>query len=518
MAEETEEGFTAAYVPQYLALGCANEQSGVDVLIHRRYKYRIYPTPEQEVTLLRWEGVLRFLWNLGLEQWHLWMSGHVPVKYQRADHLLKADGVTDADIPPLTDAEWAAVEWSHSRHPDASRFGRTQHAIGCRNPDCKRQCLAGDPEAPRTRTLTSIYPSAMGQNKELTDLRAEHDWIAEVPRNVCESLFFDLEAGWKQCFERGSPPRWKRRGDAVGLCEPHGRVFKVEKDHVTFPKLGKIRAVIHRPLGGKQKAITITRDADQWYASVLCEVEVADPVPSAKPAVGIDRGVVNVVADSDGRLIENPKHRAKMQARIARANRALRRQKEEGKNREKARVRLAKLHRKVRRQREHFLHVESKRYAKSHGVIVFEKLNLEAMTRSAAGTAETPGKNVRQKTGLNREMNDAGLGTFARFVKYKVVPEGGEVREVWAAYSSQECHGCGHVAAENRPDQATFCCVRCGLVEHADTNAAKVILARGLKLPAVEPTVAACRGPATRHPKKQETRPARTRRRPARAT
>ena len=461
------------------------------MVTHRGYRYRIYPTQEQEATLLRWEGVLRFLWNLGLEQWHLWMAGASPVRWRGERHLWLAEGATEADAGPLGD-----IDWCHSKHHDAARKG---------------WCEQGDPEAPKTRAVASIYPSAMGQNRELTALRAEHDWIAEVSRNVQESLFFDLEAAWKRCFERGGTPHWKRRGDTVGMCESHGREFKVGADHVTFPKLGKVRAVIHRPLGGKQKAITITRDADQWYVSIMCEVELPDPVPSTKPAVGIDRGVVNLLADSNGGFVlADVDREAKMRAQIARAQRTVARRKKGSKNRRKALEKLASLHRKTRRQREHVLHVESHRLAKNHGLIVMEKLHVKNMTASAAGTEAEPGTNVRQKAGLNRSILASGWGKFATMLRYKVVPEGGEVREVPAAYSSQECHGCGHIDSANRPDQATFCCGRCGIVEHADTNAAKVILARGLQLTAVEPTVAACRGSATRRPKKQEARSART--------
>ena len=78
--------------------------------------------------------------------------------------------------------------------------------------------------------------------------------------------------------------------------------------------------------------------------------------------------------------------------------------------------------------------------------------------------------------------------------------------EVPAAYSSQECSACGHVAAENRPSQASFECVACVLVEHADVNAAKVILARGLKILAVEISATGCGGSGNGRPKKQQLR------------
>lgn len=442
--------------------------------MHRGFKYRIYPTSEQEAKLARWEGVLRFLWNLGLEQWHLWMNGVVPKRWRGERAFLLADGVTQgqAESDPLVD-----LKFFHSK--------RAGHK----------------------------YPSAMGQAREMKELSDEHPWIADVPYNVRSALLFELEAAWKRCFEQGfGRPQWKWKGDAMGMCEDHGPCFKVGPDFVTFPKLGRVEAVIHRPLGGKPKAITITRDGPgQWFASVMCEVEIADPAPSTKPAIGIDRGVINLLGDSEGHLVRPDTEREdKMQARIARAQRKVAKKQKGSKNRQKAIDKLARIHRTARRQREHVLHVESHRYAKSHGVIVIEKLHIKNMTASAAGTPEEPGVNVKQKAGLNRSILAAGWGKFAEMLKYKVVPEGGVVREVPAAYSSQTCSVCGVVDPASRPSQAVFCCTGCGHTEHADTNAAKVILQRGL-LP-VEPTGTGCGGSAKRRPKKQQAQPARARR------
>jgi putative transposase len=297
------------------------------------------------------------------------------------------------------------------------------------------------------------------------------------------------------------------------MCEPHGRAFTVGSDHVVFPKLGKIEAVIHRPLGGKQKAITITRDADEWYASVMCEVEIADPVLSTKPTVGIDRGVVNLLADSDGRMVPADLTReAKMRTKIAHAQRVIARRKKGSKNRQKAIDRLARIHQTQRRQREHVLHVESCYYAQNYGVIVIERLNVRGMTVSAAGTTEEPGTNVRQKAGLNRSILASGWGKFAEMAKYKVIPEGASVIERDPAYSSCECSACGVVDKASRRTQSEFCCTGCGHAENADTNAAKVMKKRGCT--AAEHAVAACGGTGKTRPLKQERRSARTTLRP----
>lgn len=359
------------------------------------------------------------------------------------------------------------------------------------------------------------YPTAFDQGLELTELRAELPWLADVPRHLCVSLLDALDKAWNGCFQRVvRAPRFKKRGrDEVGLCEYDASKFRVEGDgrhaSVIFPKLGAIRAVVHRPLVGKAKSCTLTRDGDQWFASIVCELELPDPPASTKPPVAIDRGVAVLLADSNRRTVENPRFGEKLQARIARAQRTVARKQRGSKNQKKARAKVVRLHRKARRQREHLLHVESHHYAKNHGAIVMEKLNVQGMTRSARGTVESPGVNVAQKAGLNRAILDAGWGRFALMLRYKVETEGGRVIEVPATHSSQTCGACGVVDAASRREQDVFLCIACGHFDNADLNAARVLLARGLHALAVETTVTGCGGLAMGRPAKQQRRVAR---------
>jgi len=373
------------------------------VLIHKGFRYRVYPTADQVDRLHRWNDALRFLWNLANEQ----------------------------------------------------------HLMGMARTD-KR------------------YPTAFDQINELTELRAELPWLADVPRDVCAQLLLELDKAWQRCFQRlGSAPRFKRKGrDSLGFRGPNPKNWRLTGSTLRFPKLGNLRAVIHRPLEWKPKTCTLREESGQWFASIVCEIEVADPAPRTAPVIALDRGVVNLVADSDGNIVENPKHMAAAAKRLARAQRVVARRKKGSKNSAKAKRRVAVIHRKVRRQREHVLHTISARLSKSHAIVVVEKLNIKNMTKSAAGTVEEPGVNVAQKRGLNRSILSMGWGRLVEQLKYKLAWNGGQVVEVPAAYSSQTCHGCGHVAAENRAMQAQFECVSCGLVEQADVNAAKVLLKR----------------------------------------
>ena len=398
------------------------------MLIHKGYRFRIYPSEDQVARIRRWEGALRFLWNLALEQ--------------RLLGLARTD---------------------------------------------KR------------------YLTAFDQINDLTDLRDETDWLADVPRNVCAQLLVELDKSWQRCFKKlARKPRWKRRGkDFLALTEPHPKVWRLDGDILRFPKLGNIRIVAHRPLEGTPKSCTVRRDGDQWFASIMCEVEVADPIPNKLPPIGIDMGVVNLMACSDGTIIDNPQHLKHAQARLARAQRRVARRKKGSRNQDRAKARVARIHRKIRRQREHVLHVATSRIAKSHGHVFVEDLKIRNMTASASGTLEDPGTNVSIKSSQNRDILDSGWGEARWMLGYKTVWHGGSLDPVVAAGSSQTCSECGHRDALSRASRDWFCCTACGHAECADVNAAKVILQRGL---AAETAAAGCGGSAAGRPKKQQLR------------
>ncbi len=353
--------------------------------IHRTYRFRVYPTPEQEERLRAWQDALRFLWNLANEQYLMGMA-----------------------------------------RPRGER----------------------------------VYPTAFGQGRELTELRAQLPWLADVPRDCSEAVLLRLERAWSVCFKRtGGAPRWKRKGvDNVSLRQSHASYWSLSESGLRYPRLGKLRIVQHRSPTGKAGSCSLTQDGDQWFASLVYEQEIQDPPQRTSPVIAIDRGITYTLADSDGNLTPNPKHYDKAMKRLAHAQRVVSRRKKGSKNREKAKLRVMRIHRKVRRQREHFLHVESAQLAKSHGVVVIEKLNVAGMVKGMGSIA------------------GAGWSMFARMLEYKLSTTGGSLTQVPAAYSSQTCSACGLVAARFRRDESFAC--DCGNRDHADLNAAKVILSR----------------------------------------
>ncbi|MFG1876693.1 RNA-guided endonuclease InsQ/TnpB family protein, partial [Sphaerisporangium sp. NPDC049003] len=152
------------------------------------------------------------------------------------------------------------------------------------------------------------------------------------------------------------------------------------------------------------------------------------------------------------------------------------------KRRGKAVARVAALHAKVRRQRLDGAHKAALALVGDYDVIVHEDLRIANMTRSAHGTITQPGRNVAQKSGLNRSILDAGWGVFLTILSHKAESAGRELIAVNPANTSRTCSRCGHRAADNRLTQAEFACTACGHTAHADVNAAVNILWAGLAL------------------------------------
>lgn len=314
------------------------------------------------------------------------------------------------------------------------------------------------------------YPSLGDSQKQLTELRKEVPWLKDVPVHIAQNTLRRVETSWQRCFDKVSKaPRWKRKNhDFMSFTEPDPLqwTLKPERGLLSFPKLGNVRVNVHRLLDGKPMSCTIKREGTQWYACIQCELPKTKPTENTS-IVGLDRGIVLLVADSDGATVSNPEFLKKSIVQLRRVQRKASRKVKGSANQRKAYQRVAKCHRRVTRQRNHYLHQISKHYAKNHGVIGVEKLQIDNM--------------VKIGRGLARSILDAGWGKLVSQMKYKAEWAGGKVVEVPAAYSSQECSSCGCVDSASRATQALYSCTSCGHTENADLNAAKVIKKRTIR-------------------------------------
>lgn len=323
------------------------------------------------------------------------------------------------------------------------------------------------------------------QSRELTQLRAEIDWMKAAPVHALQSALKDLDRAFVNFFEgRAAYPRFKRKGDgdSFHLKDKAYLGFKRitrKLGAVKLPKVGWVKMRGYRALGGELRNVTISKRGGYWYAAVAWQAEVADPAPSQKPDAGIDRGVAIFAALSTGTNYIAPPFFRRIETRLANTQRKLARQRKGSANWRKTKARISRLHMKAANARRDFLHQTSLAIAKNHGMVAIEKLQVKNMSRRAKGTVDSPGRNVAAKSGLNRSILDNGWSAFATMLRYKLADRGGELIEVPPEYTSQTCAECGTISKESRKSQSEFCCVACGHEANADTNAAKNIIRAG---------------------------------------
>ncbi|MGA4995749.1 RNA-guided endonuclease InsQ/TnpB family protein [Nonomuraea bangladeshensis] len=335
------------------------------------------------------------------------------------------------------------------------------------------------------------------QSAELKHIRADDpDGQARWSFSSQQATLRRLDKAFRAFFGRvkaGRPPgfprfkgrgwfdtmEWPKDGDGCRWDSQPGH------PHATFVRLqgvGHVRVHQHRPVKGRVKTISVKREGARWYVVLSCDDVPAEPLPATRAAAGIDLGVASLVTTSDGVHVANPRHLAAAADRLARAQRDLARKEHGSKRRRKQAARVAALHGKVGRQRLDHAHKAANMLVRAHDVLVHEDLRITNMTRSASATIEAPGRNVTQKSGLNRSILDAGWGVFLRILSHKAESAGRELIAVNPANTSRTCARCGHCAKENRVTQTEFACTACGHTAHADVNAAVNILRAGLAL------------------------------------
>lgn len=316
------------------------------------------------------------------------------------------------------------------------------------------------------------------QIPEVTLLRKEYDWLEAAPSQVLQQKVRDLDVAYKNFFEhRADFPEPKKKGKSADSFRfPQG--FRIDNRRVFLPKIGWIGFFKSRDIAGTPRNVTVSRKGKHWFVSICCEVEQAAPRRQGK-AVGIDMGIAKLCAMSDGEVVENPKAFKRYRSKLAKLQRLLAKKKKFSANFRKIKAKINALHTRIADARNDNIHKTTTNIAKNHGLVVIEDLRVKNMSKSAKGNKEKPGKNVRQKSGLNRSILDAGWGEFRRQLEYKLAWAGGFLIAVDPKNTSRRCPVCGHTAKENRLTQADFICAKCGYADDADVNAAVNILRAG---------------------------------------
>lgn len=197
-------------------------------------------------------------------------------------------------------------------------------------------------------------------------------------------------------------------------------------------------------------------------------------------------GITKLITTSNGEYIKPKNSFQTKQLKLAKLQRDLARKVKFSQNWKKKNRKIQKLHHHIANIRHDYLHKVTTTLSKSHAMIVVEDLKVANMSKSASGTLDNKGRNVKAKSGLNKSILDQGWGMMVDMLEYKQTWRGGLLIKVDPKYTSQTCFECKHIAKENRQTQAKFECVKCGYKANADFNAARNILAAGHAVLSVE--------------------------------
>ena len=290
--------------------------------------------------------------------------------------------------------------------------------------------------------------------------------FSQVLQDVLRRLDKSFKAFFRRVKNAEKPgyPRFKGVGRYKSFTYPQVG-FKLDCSKLTLSKIGSIRIFKHREVEGKIKTCTIKKDLlGHWYAILVSEME---DVPQVEPkvAIGVDVGLKNMVALSDGTAIQYPGYYVQAEKKLAVAQRELSRKKKGSINRQVAKTRVAKLHQKIQNHRDEFLHQVSRKLVDSADLIVFENLNISGMLKNHH---------------LAKHIQDHAWGKLIQFTQSKAAKAGKVVELVDARYTSQKCSQCGIIVPKTLAERVHRC-PNCGLEMDRDINASLNIRTLGLR-------------------------------------
>ena len=322
-------------------------------------------------------------------------------------------------------------------------------------------------------------PGYGAQAAQLTEARAACQWLADGSQIVQQQALRDFTQAMSNYFAgTHGKPTWRKAGRhegfrIVGVRPGHIRRLSSTVGEVWVPEAGWVRFRWSRAVpSAKSYRVKLDR-AGRWHIA-FAAIPQPIPGPGTGKVVGIDRGVAVSAALSTGELLRCPGLRPGERERLRRLQRKLARARKGSNRRRQVSTAIATLKAREVDRRKDWAEKASTSLARQFDLIRVEDLPIASMTRSGKGSAGRPGRNVRQKAGLNRAILASGWGQLVRRLEDKAP---GRVERVNPAYTSQQCSVCGHVAAESRESQALFRCTACRYTSNADVNAARNIAA-----------------------------------------
>lgn len=294
---------------------------------------------------------------------------------------------------------------------------------------------------------------------------------SQVLQNVSVRVDLALQAFFRRvkagAAEKGYP-RFRGAGRYDSITYPqYGNGVRLEGDRLILSKIGAVHVVLHRPIEGTIKTVTLRRaKTGKWSVSFSCEVE-SERLPPSPHVAGVDMGLESFLTTSEGEKVENPRFYRRDEADLKRVQKlkdaAKNAQKwNENRRRKKA---LAHIHERIANRRDDFAHKQSRKLVERYQVIAFEELEPQQMGRSR---------------GMRKSIRDVAWSKLIEYTCAKAEEAGRTVVLVNPKNTSKMCSSCGELV-EKELSVRVHECPHCGLVLDRDQNAARNILRLGLQ-------------------------------------
>ncbi len=315
------------------------------------------------------------------------------------------------------------------------------------------------------------------QNR-IPGLKLTRSWLKDVHSQVLQQVAIRVDLAFQAFFRRVKAgetpghPRFKGKGQYDSFTYTQSG-FKLDGSHLELSKIGRMWVVLHRPIEGTVKTLTIRRSSTgKWYACFTVELPKPSPLSQRGPSptnhptsVGIDVGLTHFATLSNGERTENPRFFRTEEKALAQVQRRLSGQEKGTEARRFRRKAVARVHERIRWRRENFAHQESRKLVNQYGVICLEDLSIQ---------------NMLKNHNLAKSISDAAWNQFAQFTTSKAESAGGRVVQVNPRNTSKMCSQCGTLVEKTLADRVHNCAA-CGLCLDRDWNAAINILRLGLQ-------------------------------------
>ncbi|MDU5615597.1 MAG: RNA-guided endonuclease TnpB family protein [Varibaculum cambriense] len=307
----------------------------------------------------------------------------------------------------------------------------------------------------------------------LTQLKKQEDtaWLAEADSTALQQSLRNLEDAFDNFSKRRKQgvgfPSFKKKKSRKTYRTTNAKI--VDDSHVLIPKVGLVKARISRPVEGRITSATIKQTPSGKYFIVFTCTDIPEP-PKVKAgkAIGIDLGITTLVTTSDGEKIDGVADTRKLDKKLAREQRKLSRKKKGSNNRKKQKNKVARVYEKIANKRKDHLHKVTAKIISENQVICAETLDVSGMLKNHY---------------IAKKLANQSFATILGFLEYKAKLKGKTFVQVARDFaSSKTCHACGAREEKMPASKRKWKCKTCGARHDRDINAAKNILAEGVRI------------------------------------